>query len=118
MSEEKRLTMYQLVKDFQEELENCKSEILEATYPEDLLSEMADSWVPVYNYDRLLLACDDLWLGYPSEGYVTKDCENAYDIIATNIYERLVIIGYDWLEHAQKEAIQKYLLLLREKGNG
>ena len=105
MSEERRLTMYQLEKDFLEELENCKSEILEGTYPEDSVHERADSWVPVYNFDRLQLACDDLWLGYPSEGGLTQDCENAYDIIATNIYERLVIIGYDWLEHAQKEAI-------------
>ena len=105
MSEERRLTMYQLEKDFLEELENCKSEILEGTYPEDSVHERADSWVPVYNFDRLQLACDDLWLGYPSEGGLTQDCDNAYDIIATNIYERLVIIGYDWLEHAQKEAV-------------
>ena len=102
MSDDKKLTMYQLEKDFLEELENNKNEILEAKYPEDLLGERADSWVPVYNYDRLQLACDDLWLGYPSEGYVTKDCENAYDIIAVNIYERLVIIGYDWLEQRQQ----------------
>ena len=44
MSEEKRLTMYQLEKDFQEELEDNKSEILEAKYPEDIIHEMADSW--------------------------------------------------------------------------
>ena len=102
MSDDKKLTMYQLEKDFLEELEDCKSEILEDKYPEDLLNERADSWVPVYNYERLQLACDDLWLGYPSEGYVTKDCDNAYDIIAINIYERLVIIGYDWLEQRQQ----------------
>ena len=105
MSEEKKLTIYQLEKDFLEDLEECKTEILEATYPEDIIHERADSWVPDYNYSRLQLACDDLWLGYPSEGGLTQDCDNAYDIIAINIYERLSNIGHEWLEHAQKEAV-------------
>jgi hypothetical protein len=105
MSEEKRLTMYQLEKDFQEELEDNKSEILKDKYPEDIIHEMADSNIPVYNYDRLQLACEDLWLGYPSETGFTQDCDNAYDIIAMNIYERLLYIGHEWLEHARKEAV-------------
>tara|TARA_R100000329_G_scaffold76728_1_gene66017 strand:+ start:1292 stop:1609 length:318 start_codon:yes stop_codon:yes gene_type:complete len=105
MSEEKRLTMSQLEDDFHEELEDNKSEILEAKYPEDIIHEKADSWVPVYNYDRLQLACDHLWLGYPSENGFTKEFDNAYEIIGYNIYERLLNIGYEWLEHAQKEAV-------------
>ena len=105
MSEEKRLTMSQLEDDFHEELEDNKSEILEAKYPEDIIHEKADSWVPVYNYDRLQLACDHLWLGYPSENGLTQDCDNAYDIIAINIYEHLLNIGHEWLEHARKKAV-------------
>jgi hypothetical protein len=105
MSEEKRLTMHQLEKDFLEDLEECKTEILEATCPEDSVHERADSWVPVYNYNRLQLACDDLCLGYPSENGFTKEFDNAYDIIGYNIYEHLLNIGYEWLEHAQKEAV-------------
>jgi len=105
MSEEKRLTVYQLEKDFLEDLEECKTEILEAEYPEDSIHERADSHVPVYNYDRLQLACDNLWLGYPSENGLTHGCENAYDIIGTNIYEHLNNIGHEWLEQARKEAV-------------
>lgn len=99
------LTMYQLEKDFQKELEDNKSEILEVKYPEDIIHEMADSNVPVYNYNRLQLACDDLWLGYPSKNGWTKEFDNAYDIIGYNVYERLLDIGYEWLEHARKEAV-------------
>ena len=105
MTEEKRLTVYQLEKDFLEDLEYDKTEILEATYPEDIIHEMADSNVPAYNYDRLLLACDDLWLGYPSESGLTHDCENAYEIIGINIYEHLLNISREWLEQAQKKAV-------------
>ena len=107
MSEEKRLTIYQLEKDFLEDLEECKTEILEAKHPEDIIHERADSWVPDYNYSRLQLACDYLWLGYPSESGLTQDCDNAYDIIAINIYEHLLNIGHEWLEHARKlEAVR------------
>ena len=101
MTEEKRLTMYQLEKDFLEELEYDKSEILEAKYPEDIIHENADSWVPVYNFNRLQLACDDLWLGYPSENGFPKEFDNAYEIIGYNIYEHLLNIGHEWLEREQ-----------------
>ena len=102
-NEEKKLTMYQLEKDFLEELEECKSEILEATYPEDLLSEMAESNIPVYNYELLQLVSDDLWLGYPSESGLTEGYEDAYQIIGMNIYERLLDISLQWLEQAREE---------------
>ncbi len=105
MTEEKRLTVYQLEKDFLADLEECKTEILEDKYPEDIIHERADSWVPVYNYDRLQLACDDLWLGYPSESGLTHGCEDAYDIIGINIYEHLNNIGHEWLAHARKKAV-------------
>ena len=62
--------MYQLEKNLIDELNDNKKEILEN---EDLLHEYVDSHIPVYNYDRLLLACDDLWLGYPSERF--NDCK-------------------------------------------
>ena len=58
---DKRINMYQLEKNLIDELNDNKEEILKN---EDLLHEYVDSHVPVYNYDRLLLACDDLWLGY------------------------------------------------------
>ncbi len=101
MNKEKRLTMYQLKKDFLEGLEDCKNEILECTYPEDSIHERADSYVPVYNYELLQLASDDLWLGYPSESGLTSGCEDAYKIISMNIYEHLLCIGHEWLEQAQ-----------------
>ena len=105
MTEEKRLTIYQLEKDFLADLEECKTEILEDKYPEDIIHERADSWVPDYNYDRLQLACDDLWLGYPSESGLTHRCEDAYDIIGINIYEHLNNIGHEWLAQARKKAV-------------
>ena len=81
----RKINMYQLEKDLIDQLNYNKEEILEN---KDLLHEYVDGHVPVYNYERLLLACDDLWLGYPSESGISEGCNNAYDIIAHNIYEK------------------------------
>ena len=97
---EKRINMHQLEKNLIDELNDNKEEILKN---EDLLHEYVDSHVPVYNYDRLLLACDDLWLGYPSESGISEGCDNAYDIIAHNVYEKLMEAAHSWLNDNQKE---------------
>jgi hypothetical protein len=99
---EKRMTMYQLEKNLIDELNDNKQEILEN---DDLIHEYVNSNIPVYNFDRLQLACDDLWLGYPSESGLSEGCDNAYDIIATNIYEKLSQVANDWLHENKKDEV-------------
>tara|TARA_Y100001938_G_scaffold120059_1_gene166557 strand:- start:181 stop:495 length:315 start_codon:yes stop_codon:yes gene_type:complete len=99
-NKEKRINMYQLEKNLIDELNDNKEEILKN---EDLLHEYVYSHIPVYNYDRLLLACDDLWLGYPSESGISEGCDNAYDIIAHNVYEKLMEVAHSWLNDNQRE---------------
>ena len=95
--------MYQLEKNLVDELNDNKQEILNN---EDLLYEYVDSHVPVYNYDRLQLACDDLWLGYPSDSGISKEfASNAYDIIAHNIYEKLMEKAQSWLNDNKKKML-------------
>jgi hypothetical protein len=97
-----KTTMHELEKNLIQELNDNKEEILEN---EDLLYEYVDSHVPVYNYDRLQLACDDLWLGYPSESGISEGCDNAYDIIAHNIYEKLMEKAQSWLNDNEKKDV-------------
>ena len=97
-----KITMYQLEKDLIDELNDNKKEILDN---EDLLHEYVDSNVPVYNYNRLQLACDDLWLGYPSGSGISKGCNNAYDIIGNNIYEKLMEKAQSWLNDNEKKEV-------------
>jgi len=97
-----KTTMHQLEKNLIDELNDNKEEILEN---EDLLYEYVDSHVPVYNYDRLQLACDDLWLGYPSDSGISEGCNNAYDIIAHNIYEKLMQKAQEWLNDNEEKHV-------------
>ena len=98
----KKINMYQLEKNLIDELNDNKKEILEN---EELLHEYVDSHVPVYNYNRLLLACDDLWLGYPSDSGISEGYDNAYDIIAHNIYEKLMEKAQEWLNDNEKKDV-------------
>tara|TARA_R100000084_G_C4504008_1_gene79443 strand:- start:76 stop:309 length:234 start_codon:yes stop_codon:yes gene_type:complete len=69
----KRINMYQLEKNLVDELNENKQEILDN---ENLLYKYVDSHIPVYN---------------------------AYDIIAHNIYEKLMEKAQSWLNDNQKE---------------
>jgi hypothetical protein len=60
-------------------------------YQEDRCHEIADSWVPVYTYELLQMAADNLDLAH-----IEPECGPAFDgsatpinIIAANIYEAL-----------------------------
>jgi len=98
-----RLYMWELEKSFKELLEDNKKEILESKYIDDTLHDFADGHVPVYNYDLLRLACDDLWLGYKTEEQEEMKAESSYDIIKWNIYEKLSEIAYKWLIDQNKK---------------
>ena len=100
-----KTTMHQLEIDLIDELNNNKKEILERKYPSDVIHEYVDGWIPVYNYDLLRLACDDLWLGYKTEEQEEMKAENSYDIIKWNIYEKLSEIAYKWLSDNEKKEV-------------
>ena len=102
---DKKITMYQLEQNLIGELNNNKNQILKVEYVEDLLNEYAESNVPVYNFDLLMLAADNLHLGYPNEYIVLGESSyNAYEIIKWNVYEKLLEVAYDWLSKQNKEA--------------
>ena len=97
-----RLYMYELEDSFKKLLEDNKKEILESKYIDDTLHEYTDGHVPIYNYDLLRLACDDLYLGYKTEDNEQENFESAYDIIKWNIYEKLNSIAYEWWKSTWK----------------
>lgn len=99
MAHEKDLYLSDLVKSMLEELEERKEEILEEKYPEDLITELVDSYLPVYTYDALLYACNNLSLAMDTPEIEAK---NAYEMIIYNMSELLQDEAYKWLEKVQE----------------
>jgi hypothetical protein len=98
MTDKNKQDIYTLEQNLIEELNDNKEDILENSSPEDVVSEYADSWVPIYNYDLLEVAQSDLTLGYCDE--VQGDI---YTKLTYAIYYRLNTIAWRWLQDNQKE---------------
>ena len=106
MTDDKTTTLYGLEQGIKAEVRERAKELLEDAYPEDTLTEMVDSWVPIYNSDLLDVAADnmDMALLEPEVGPAFDGTPTPINIIAANIYEALNVAAFDeWLK-VQDEA--------------
>jgi hypothetical protein len=70
--------------------------------PHDEIFEIADSSVPVYNYDLLQLAAENLYLGVdePELGPAFDGSPTPCNIIAANVFEHVEgELWEDWNDH-------------------
>jgi len=87
--------MRDLINSYVNELEVNKEEILGNNYPEDLIKEYADSYIPIYNYELAMYLANNLELGF--EEYYTDRDYDIFDLIKQVIYNDLIFEGYNWL---------------------
>jgi hypothetical protein len=101
MSKENHI--YTLEQNLIAELNDNKEEILNSSYPEDLIHEHADGWIPIYNYDVLETVQSDMYLIGEAE-----ELESDSGIIGKlqyAIYSRLLEAGYKWLQDNQDQEV-------------
>lgn len=106
MSEERSPTMSEMIADAIEEFDEYWYEDgKDDPYPEDRCSEIADSSVPIYNYDLLHMAAqdNDLALSEPECGPAFDGTATPVNIIAANIYEALSNALYQRLYELQED---------------
>tara|TARA_R100000697_G_scaffold4140_3_gene9024 strand:+ start:79 stop:393 length:315 start_codon:yes stop_codon:yes gene_type:complete len=102
MTQEKT-TMHQLEKNLIEDLNDNKKEILDSQYPEDLITEYVDSWIPIYNSDLIEALSEDHSLAYVDDTGILGENPDVHQIIRCSIYEKLCHVGHNWLYENQKE---------------
>ncbi len=80
--------------------------LLEEPYPEDRLSEIVDSSVPIYTSDLMDIAANDINMATlePELGPAFDGTPTPANIIAANIYEALQVVAYDEWQKVQEEA--------------
>jgi|GEM_PF-6409018 len=89
---------YELIESLTEEIINRKEEFLQHDYPNDLLHELVDSFIPIYYSDILNLAKDNMAICYPEdEGLYTNDI-NIFTRLQIGTYEQLMPIAYGVLD--------------------
>jgi len=91
-------TLPALISAMTESLEDSKAEILDSQYPDDLVHEIVDGWVPIY-YGELaeMLCCDHSLANVDDTGLIDPD-SSVWAIISVAIYERLSDAANEWLE--------------------
>ena len=79
------------INDMVEAMNLERNQIMCATYPQDMASEWADNYTPVYNSELLEMAQGNLWLGHgPDDScYLPEGTTDAYTIIRMAVYEQL-----------------------------
>ena len=102
MTKEKT-TMYQLENNLIDELNDNKKEILESQYPDDLIMEYAESWIPIYNSDLIEALSEDHSLAYVDDSGILGENPDVHQIIRCSIYEKLMSVASNWLYENQKE---------------
>lgn len=97
--DEKRYSLWHISKDMIEGLESIKDEILEDAYPEDRISEYADSCISVYTYDQVMIYANNI-NDLDIEG---ADIDDFLGAIVYAIYEYLHGEASAWLYEQQEE---------------
>ena len=87
----------EIVADAREEFAEWYVENPEDPYPEDQISEIADTSVPVYTAEILTVGCGDrdLMLTEPEMGPAFDGEPTPVNIIAANIYEKVQTALYE-----------------------
>ena len=82
-------TMYDLEKEVRKEVRDRIEDLLNSRYPSDILNEIADNNVPIYNRDRVELLLDEMTQVYMSLSEVIEGVTDIFQIIGVSIYEKL-----------------------------
>ena len=90
-------SMRSLESALREEIGGMIETIKEEPYPEDMLTELADGWTPIYTSDILAYAANDIALATaePEVGPAFDGSPTPVNIIAANIYERLQAVAFE-----------------------
>ena len=86
-----------------------KRDYLEEDQPHDDFHEIADSSTPVYNYDLLMYAANDLYLATeePELGPAFDGSPTPCNIIAANIYEAIEAGLWEWWNENREAMLEE-----------
>ena len=100
------MSIYELEQDVKAEVLERADELKESIYPEDLLSELADSHIPVYYQELAACLADDPSLAYVGDPGLINPSIGVYQIIQVAIYERLSQAAFEAYENLPEDEVE------------
>ena len=101
------MSIYELQQDVKAEVLERADEIKDSAYPEDLLSELAVSHIPVYYQELAECLADDPSLAYVDDPGLIDASNGVYQTIQVAIYERLIQAAQEAYENLPEVEQQK-----------
>ena len=98
------MNIRELINDMNDEILSRKTEILVGAYPDDVLQEIIDGWIPTNDSDILDCLADDNSLAYIDEIGLCTNETNIFKRIQAAIYERLSSAAYVTFEAMTNES--------------
>jgi hypothetical protein len=98
------MNLYTLERELIEALEDEKADIMLDCYPEDRVTELADSYVPIYYHDIAACLAEDTSLAELDDDGLAEGVTDVFKRIQIAIYERLSNTAHQWLYQAQQDA--------------
>jgi len=81
-------------------------DIISSDYPTDRLHEIADSGVPIYNYELAQMLSNDFTLAYVDDEGCVEGVTDVFKIISFAIYERLLSAAYEAFEKLKEDKLE------------
>lgn len=81
-------------------------DITSSDYPTDRLHEIADSGVPIYNYELAQMLSNDFTLAYVDDEGCVEGVTDVFKIISFAIYERLLSAAYEAFEKLKEDKLE------------
>ena len=106
-----------LCESLADEIESNFIEIISDNYSTDRITELCDSWVPVYNYDLAQYLANNFNLAYPDDIGVIEGETDIFKIISWSIYESLNNAAYEKMQELISENTDFYEDLQNDYAN-
>ena len=106
------MSIYELEQAVKAEVIERADELKESLYPSDLLSELADSFIPVYYQELAACLADDPSLAYVGDPGLIGSSDGVYQIIQVAIYERLSQAAFEAYENLPEGDEQEEINLI------
>lgn len=99
--------MFELEQAVKAEVLERADELKESCYPSDLLTELADSHIPIYYRELAACLADDPSLAYVDDPGLIDLSNGVYHIIQTAIYEKLIQAAHEAYENLPEDDEQE-----------
>ena len=98
------MNIHELEKGVIEEINERSCELKESDYPSDLLFEIADSFIPIFNHELASCLANNPDLAFVDDEGLVDVSKGIYHIIAVAIFERLIQVAHETYENLTDNA--------------